>query len=192
MAHVSAVKPEDRTCKQVRSTTELCSGEDKTCYICLSPYAGEHETERVLERNPCKCKGTIYMHGSCLLEYRCTNKHNKCGICKTEFNYQIEYDKLRNIKACGLYFNGKKEGIWKEYYSDIENKNKLIAECTYVNGQLNGHAKYYSSLGLVIVEGNYVNNVVHGIWRRYTELGCLVEECTYINGDKTGPVITYY
>lgn len=67
----------------------------------------------------------------------------------------------------GMYADGKKTGIWKEYYC---NKN-LKSEITYENNRPNGYAIMYHENGKKKEEGLWKNNRWVGDYKLYYENG---------------------
>ena len=79
----------------------------------------------------------------------------------------------------GEFFNGKKIGKGKKY----DDKNKLLFEGEYINGELIKGKKYYDN-GVLKFEGEYKNERKFGKGKEYYKNGVLKFEGEYINGKK--------
>ena len=65
---------------------------DCCCCICL--------IDEGILINPCKCKGTISYHESCVIEFIMENKSFECPNCKSKYT-SVFIDKLQNFtKLC--------------------------------------------------------------------------------------------
>ena len=73
----------------------------------------------------------------------------------------VEYDENSKLIFAGEYLNGKRwNGQFKEY-DDIT--GKLILECEYLNGIIEGKAKEYDKYnGELIYDGHYLNGKRNG------------------------------
>ncbi len=67
----------------------------------------------------------------------------------------------------GKYTDGKKTGIWKEFYCN----NNLKSEITYENNRPSGYAKMYHENGKMKEEGLWKNNRWVGDYKLYYENG---------------------
>lgn len=79
-----------------------------------------------------------------------------------------------NKKAEGQNLNGSKHGAWIGW---DENEDKVY-EVSYVNGQLQGDARFYYN-GKLIREGRYIDNQPVGEWKSYDERGKEIKEEEY-------------
>ena len=147
-----------------------------------------------------------------------SNLESLNGLIKEIYTYNdnIEFSGLfedsGNIKFCGEYLNGQRNGKGKEYYSN----GKLKFEGEYLNGQRHGKGKEYydndkkdESLFVnnrkIKFEGTYNNGKMHsgigydlmnhkiyefnngkGYKKEYDEKGKLTFEGEYLNGEKNG------
>ncbi|MCF6367019.1 MAG: hypothetical protein L3J35_12560 [Bacteroidales bacterium] len=69
----------------------------------------------------------------------------------------------------GMYFQGKKDGVWKSYYVN-GNLKSLI---TYVKGEKSGEAKIYYENGNIAEEGTWVVDKWVGKYKSYYKNGKL-------------------
>ncbi|MDL2290195.1 hypothetical protein LJB95_02190 [Paludibacteraceae bacterium OttesenSCG-928-F17] len=93
-----------------------------------------------------------------------------------------------DFKETGAYKAGKKDGVWKEYYSDNEVKQ---AE-EFKDGDLRKRTKYYTD-GSIESEKEFLNKKEHGIEKRYEwETNKLKTEKNYENGKQVGKQMQYY
>lgn len=124
----------------------------------------------------------------------------------TEDGYSMTFYK-KKISSEGLQVNGRKNGIWIEYYEN-GNVKSIVG---YWNGMPEGIWKTYYSNGVLEEEGyhfrpekpeyevvkeydielkdtlwitNILNDTIyrHGIWNKYDSLGNLDQSITYFKG----------
>ncbi len=123
--------------------------------------------------------------------------------------------KKDRILAEGNVKNSKKEGEWKIYYTDSDEKvlkskgpyhadlkngqwvtfypnSKTWMKMTFRNGVLNGPIYEYSIEGVPVSEGMYNNNVKNGVCRIYFPDGNPKEITMYHKGQKDGIENLYY
>lgn len=67
----------------------------------------------------------------------------------------------------GVYVDGRKTGLWKEYYCN----NNLKSEITFENNRPSGYAKMYHENGKIKEEGLWKNNRWVGDYKLYYENG---------------------
>lgn len=80
------------------------------------------------------------------------------------YNGSYQYFKHNKLKEEGTYLEGRKDGLYKEYYSDgIQVKR----EAPYTAGKLNGVEKRYYTDGKLESEKGYTMSVEDGIERKY-------------------------
>ncbi len=113
---------------------------EETCYICMSGAA----EEAFVEPRPCKCKGSINIHGSCLEEVKKVSQI--CGICKK------------------VYCNPGSDGL-----ITIRRVNRGMIELSKVDmdGQLQGPLKRFTSdrlcdLDIPCFQINYKDGMPYG------------------------------
>jgi len=109
------------------------------------------------------------------------------------------------------YANGKKTGIFRQYYEN----GKIQEETWYLNDQKNGLSRWYNKLGRTVAEytylegnfegpqktwydndtlqseSNYVKNIQSGEFREYYRNGKIKTSGKYLNGEKDGPWTEY-
>ncbi len=85
--------------------------------------------------------------------------------------------------------NGKKEGTYKEYYTN----GKISKICNYVDDKLNGEHKVFSTSGLFNI-CNYVNGKKNGEYKQYftSQSQNLYYSCNYINDLRNGVEKKYH
>lgn len=91
----------------------------------------------------------------------------------------------------GNYVNGKKNGVWKEWWCVRDYPNVLKYEGSYIDGKANGYWKHYYENGKVEKEGNYTDESMTGEWKFYSAEGTLTKTGTYIK-DKESGTFTFY
>ena len=74
-------------------------------------------------------------------------------------------------------FNGKKEGEYKEYYTN----RYLFHIYNYKNNKREGEYKHYKRNNQLQTIYNYKNNNIHGECKEYHDNGQLMEICNYNN-----------
>lgn len=88
----------------------------------------------------------------------------------------------------GRFVNGKKEGVWKQYYPN----DKLKSEITYVNNIPNGYSKFYYKNGNVSEEGIWKINKWDGPYKYYYDNGQIAYDWNFLNGKREGKQKYYY
>jgi antitoxin component YwqK of YwqJK toxin-antitoxin module len=157
------------------------------CYICLDESQSESP---FVNPNPCKCKGTIRIHESCLTQVMDYRKY--CGICKTIYARFV--DGLATIKEkrfLGIGYellieytidtNWKKQGLENHYrkrvqYMDINGQlvnpePVLVKTIPYKDGVIHGILEQLDIVNPIIPRSEciirqkipYVNGKVHGL-----------------------------
>lgn len=97
-------------------------------------------------------------------------------------------DKTKVLEE-GNYKDNKKEGIWKEYYSN----GNLKSEITYVNNKPDGYAKLYYESGKLSEEGMWKGIKWVGNYKYYHENGKPKYEFAYTDdGKRTGKQKYYH
>tara|TARA_Y100000294_G_scaffold150067_1_gene147210 strand:- start:545 stop:1414 length:870 start_codon:yes stop_codon:yes gene_type:complete len=134
---------------------------------------------------------------------------------KIESIDEIYYEEKLNqeVRRVGVLKNGKKTGLWKEFYENgnkwrveeykdgklhgkrigyFENGN-VRGEGSYKNGeQLNGKFIIYWENGNKREVGNFLNKELDGLFYQYHEQGQLIEKTTFKLGVKNGEFIFYH
>jgi len=96
--------------------------------------------------------------------------------------------KDRLIYEEGRYLNGKKTGLWKQYYDNQALKSEII----YKNNIPFGHAKFYYKNGHTWEEGNWENYKWNGKYKFYYESGQLRYDWNFVNGLRESTQKYYY
>ena len=114
------------------------------------------------------------------------------------FTQTFSYEKLKfstyrigAIKETGRYYEGEKQGLWRQYYVD---NGKLAFEGEYLNGIENGYHRYYHPNGLPKRRGKYSLGVRDGLWEYLDERGNIRLTIKYVNGEEVeynGEKISY-
>ncbi len=88
----------------------------------------------------------------------------------------------------GVYKNNRKAGVWKEYYTNGNQKNELIFE----DGRPKGKAIMFYENGCLHEEGTWKNNHWTGLYKEYSETGELLKEIQLTDkGKREGPIHHY-
>ena len=112
---------------------------------------------------------------------------------RREYNKKGEVEKSyifkngRIIAEGILKDNGKKEGLWKEYYDD----GSLKSEGNYKNDWKTGKWKYYYPNGQLEETGEYINGKPEGEWTWYFPSGKLLRKMNYYQGLPDGEITEY-
>ncbi len=88
----------------------------------------------------------------------------------------------------GIYVDGKKTGIWKEYYPN----NALKSKITYENGRPNGYAIMYHDNGKIKEEGLWQMARWVGDYKLYYDNGQVQQEFKFTAGGKREGEQKYY
>ena len=96
--------------------------------------------------------------------------------------------KVLVYKPKGKLKNGKKEGLWKWFYSN----GSLKKESSYKNGESNGPFTEYYKNGNKQVTGYFSSGERSKHWQWFHENGQLEAECTYRKGKREGEYNSYY
>ncbi|HET6992104.1 MAG TPA: toxin-antitoxin system YwqK family antitoxin, partial [Bacteroidia bacterium] len=76
------------------------------------------------------------------------------------------------------YKDGIRNGKYTEYYPD----GKVSAEFDYVDGEMNGMAKYYNEKGILIQSAQMKNGLIEGHFRTFHDNGKLYYEAFFVRG----------
>lgn len=110
--------------------------------------------------------------------------YNKDGVHL--FTGQIK-DTLNGKAVEYEVVNGKKNGLFKIYYSN--GQLQMVGEVK--DNSNNGKWTYYYQDGQVESEGKFVNDLPEGRWIWYYENGNIKEEGNYVKGNRAGEWILY-
>lgn len=104
------------------------------------------------------------------------------------------------VKQIGFFHNGKRQGVWRDYYHDgslaLETHfeddlcqglwrqwyfgiDQLSEECYYKNSVRHGAWRKWHKNGVLAVEGHYENDLHQGLWREWHSNGQLKVEGNY-------------
>ena len=99
------------------------------------------------------------------------------------------YDNTFILLREGNYIDGKKEGLWQNYYKD----GRLASEGNYIDGKKEGLWEFYHDNGIKIQilksKGNYIDGKQEGLWEFYhdnSEVQILKSKGNYIDGKREG------
>lgn len=86
-------------------------------------------------------------------------------------------------KIIGATIDGKKEGMWIEYYD-----GRISAQRCYVNDSLSGESVDYNEDGDIFIQQTFKNGQENGIYKVYYnyEKGKIAEQGSFIDGKKVG------
>ncbi len=102
--------------------------------------------------------------------------------------HKLNYTDDQKVEE-GIYVDGKKTGIWKEYYPNTNLKSRI----TYENGRPNGYAVMYHENGKVKEEGLWQMARWVGDYKLYYDNGQVQQEFKFTPGGKReGPQKYYY
>ena len=164
------------------------------CYICYddetpsNPYAKEPP--------PCICKGSIFIHQSCLKKVIQTSKF--CTICKTKYNLKYlpqrngrelmyEFTEYNELVEYTINQSGQKHG----QYIIRSQAGEIVEAYNYTNGVFDGPFVEYYNSGKMKKLGTYKNGHLEGEYTEWYESGDLYEEAFYFNGQKHGKCTMY-
>lgn len=106
------------------------------------------------------------------------------------YNGDYKYLKNNRLKEEGTYKEGRKDGVYKEYYSDGV---ALKKEAPFKEGKLNGIVKTYYTNGKLETEKGYAMSIEDGVERDYDyESGEITTDRNYKNGVLHGSQIAHY
>lgn len=109
-----------------------------------------------------------------------------------------DYEINDNVCANGIHFYLCKEAA---YFHDLKSKliengkykiwddrnGRLIEECNYLNGKLNGLCQIYNEFnGALIKKYNCLNGELHGSFEEWDCNGLQLVKCNYLNGNMHG------
>jgi antitoxin component YwqK of YwqJK toxin-antitoxin module len=90
------------------------------------------------------------------------------------------------VGAVEVYKNGKKNGV----SISLDRNGSLAKEEHYVEGQIDGVARYYKS-GKMSMEAVYKMGALNGVKKTYYDNGRVQEESTFVNGKREGAAKWY-
>ena len=91
-------------------------------------------------------------------------------------------------KAQGRYANGRREGLWVQWYRG----GVKWKEETFRNGVLHGTTRLYHPSGRLATRGTYWGGLAHGKWTFFDKHGRKTLDALYHKGKKAGTWTWYY
>ncbi len=175
------------TCSATRWTLRVPSElNEKKCNICLN---GSCDSNII---SYCNFSDDHTFCETCMVDYaetqleaqmkdKCCGENDKsinkeylaidCPLCFHKFIF-----KYRTIE--GKYKDGKKDGLYKEYYAN----GQVKVQCNYINGLMDGFREEFYCNGDVKIKCNYINGKPDGIYEEYYMNKKLHIKLTFING----------
>lgn len=105
------------------------------------------------------------------------------------YDGNFQHFKNNKLKEQGTYKQGRKDGIYKEYYFDGV---AVKVETPYKEGKINGIRRSYYTNGKPEKEKGYEMSVEHGIERLYSYDSRNITERNYKDGRQHGAQIIFY
>lgn len=105
------------------------------------------------------------------------------------YNGAFKHFKSNKLKEEGTYTQGRKDGVFKEYYSDGV---KVKKQTPFKEGKLNGMVTSYYTNGKPEKEKEYAMSVEHGVERSYNYETGNVSERNYKEGRQHGKQVIYF
>lgn len=100
-----------------------------------------------------------------------------------------EYDYKTKVQE-GRYTNGKKTGLWKEWWCteiyDDKYWDILKSVGKYKNGEKDSVWTTYHKTGKIESQGNYSDGIQNGEWTTYNEKGQPLKVINYVSGNPDG------
>lgn len=118
--------------------------------------------------------------------------HSECIVAQFKDGmYNGTFQKFKNnkLKEEGTYKDGRKDGVYKEYYFDGVQVKKTSP---FKDGKLNGIVTSYHTDGRPEKEKGYAMSVEDGIERSYNYQTGNVSERNYKEGRQHGSQVVYY
>lgn len=137
-------------------------------------------------------------NGPCI-DYASTGNNQRAIKAKATFKngqpegYYVEYCRYTDYKEKiqeGQYKNGKKTGLWKEWWCDDDTRGILKSEGSYDADNQNGEWKTYARNGSILTKGSYSNGYKkEGMWYYYSSIDSAkpISWGKYLNNVKVGP-----
>jgi antitoxin component YwqK of YwqJK toxin-antitoxin module len=89
-----------------------------------------------------------------------------------------EFNKHAVLIAEGYFINGKKHGLWREYY---DSDGALMIEENYRHDVSHGRFTSYHPNGVLLSEGEFRNGLREGHFRIYDDNGRNIKNIFFIN-----------
>lgn len=100
---------------------------------------------------------------------------------------QMLYNEDGDLKSIVPFFNGRKNGLFRQYYSN----GKLLSAVRYVNNLKYGVEKVWWANGKLKVFRNWNRGVKCGLCRLYNNEGIITHKCNFKNSKLHGLSIKY-
>ena len=105
-----------------------------------------------------------------------------------EWKYYYNDSNDKTVKKVGVYRSGLKQGQWITYYRD----GRIMKKESFRNDELNGAVFVYTPEGIPLSEVWYRNGKKHGVYREYYPDGKPKEISMYTDDKKNGTENLYY
>jgi hypothetical protein len=114
-----------------------------------------------------------------------------CKSCAlTRFSFDMEkhykwfkFDRNGLLTAIKSFYHGKKDGIFKKWYSN----GQLWEELNYKDDKRDGRFKKWHNNGQLWWECTFKDDKLEGSYKQWYDNGQLWEICTYKKGKRDGP-----
>lgn len=123
----------------------------------------------------------------------------ECMNARAFGKYQ-EWHSNGNLSLCANVIGGvadialgaEQSWVFNEINRAWDEEGNLVAEISYVNGELEGISYYYHSDGSIWKKIPYSKNEIDGVFEVYLENGQLLQATNFSNGIKHGESIRYW
>lgn len=111
----------------------------------------------------------------------------KSGQPEGYFVQNCRYTDFKQKLEEGQYKDGKKTGLWRQWWCDDDTRGVLKEVGYYNEGNQDGEWRTYSRAGVVLTIGSYRNGFMkNGVWSYYTEKGSLISRGSYVDDKENG------
>jgi len=93
------------------------------------------------------------------------------------YSGKVEGKNKKGSYESGSYLNGKKSGVWTEFWRN----GQLFVKSGYIDGEWHGVWERYHYNGFLREVGKHQKGQRSGLWKWYDETGSLISQATYIN-----------
>ena len=123
------------------------------------------------------------------LYYEKNAKKPFTGVIASDYANSQIYGRGYNgiIFTKGEIIEGKKEGLWKEWYST----DKQFFEGHFLNGLGDGTHIWWHPNGEMLAKGNYFEGKRHGLFKKWYETGSIHQKLNYQFDNLHGEQIQY-
>lgn len=102
-------------------------------------------------------------------------------IIKDLANIVVDY--LVTYENENMKINGKRQGVYKEYY---QTTHRLYSMCNYLDDERHGEYVSWHGNRSVKVQCHYVHGQIYGAYRKWDPDGNIEIECYYVDNSKHG------